>query len=515
MGKIRKPADFYFREHHQARNIGRKSVRAYLFTAGANGLKFFINIATVSILARLLVPEDFGYVAMAAAFVSTPKIVAGQHLAMGVVQARTISVRQLNTFFWLSATITLAIAAAAWLGSPLVAWFFDEPRLTGITRVMSTMVLFAGLSAVHRSLLARTMQFGVISGIDLAARIISKITAVVLAVTGMGYWALVFMPVSYESARMALLWMFCSFTPGFGGADGDSSEGGRSLIRIGSVWSGNSVLTSLVSELDRIVIGKFLSSQALGFYSRAFSLGEMPGKFIAWPLAGISISALSRLQDNREKYRRFFFILTEGYLFAFVPVLMLLFLSSENIVLLVLGEKWRDAVPIFRGLIPFFLMKNMSRPVRWFLASTCDTQRLLRKITVKSVINNTAFAIGVFAGLYWGITGVVVSLALSSLVSFFISVFYVFHGEIITPGAFMRVVWRPLFACGATLFLSSLVPFEAWLGTSGHLVLILARSLLGILVYMACVLMLPGGKKRLVDVMMSVREILKTKKQGR
>ena len=508
MGFKRQAVDFYFQDKHQAKNIGKKSIKAYLYTTGTNVLKFFINIATVSILARLLVPEDFGYVAMAAAFVSAPKIVLGQQLSIGVVQHKTIERFQLNAFFWLISGITIIIAAASFSASPLVAWFFEEPRLTRITRAMTAMVLFAGLSAVHGALLVRTMQFGVLAGVDLIARIISKIVAILLAVAGMGYWALVFMPVSYECARMIGFWVVCSFRPGFYGKGAGSS---KSLMKVGSVWSVRSIFSSLISELDTVIIGKFLSSQALGFYSRSFNLAELPGRFIAWPLSSIVISALSRLQDDKEKFKRFFFTLTEGYLFVFIPILMLLFLSSDHVVLLILGNKWTDMIPIFQGLIPLFLLKNIIRPVGWFLTAASHSNRHIKKIAYSTVIANAAFAVGVIGGLPWGIMGIVYSMVLFSSLSFIISVFYVFHGEIITPGAFINVLWRPLTASLAALGVCFLVPIEGSTGTSNPLVLILVNSLAGALVYLVSFLCLPNGKKALVDVIVTARDILRKK----
>jgi len=492
----------YFKQKHQAKNIGKKSLYAYLITAGINLLKFCINIASVAVLARLLRPEDFGYVAMAATFIAMPKVVLGQHLSTGVVQSKTLGHSQLNSFFWLSMAITLIVWVLSVFCAPIVAWFYTEANLTSITRIMALMILFSGLSAIHLSLLSRTMQFGILSGVDLAAKALSKVVAVILALWGGGYWALVAMPVSYEGIKMVLIWWFCRFRPGrFDHFD-------MGLVKVGTVWSGNAIFRSFVSELDKIVIGKFLGSSALGFYTRGFNLGEMPGKFIAWPLNSIAVSGLSRLQDDVVKFKRYFLLLSELFLFVFTPVLMVLYLSSESIVLLVLGDKWVNAIPVFQGLLPFFLAKNLMRPIGWFQTSTFHSGKRVNKIAYLALINNSAIVLGIAVGVWWGIVGIAITMSLFSLVSFLICALIVFNGEIIEALDYFKSFWKSTLSACVVICIFNLQYFRF---DGGHIKIILLNGLISSLIYLLVFLCLPNGKKALFDAMITVNKMLNRK----
>lgn len=510
MRYTRKPVEYYFREKHQAKNIGKKSINAYFFTAGTNGIKLFINIASVAILARLLLPEDFGYVAMAAAFVSTPKILTGQYLSLGIVQAFSISPKQLNGFFWISLGLTLILTFLSVVSAPLVAWFFEEPLLTNIVLVKILMILLAGLSAPHHALLTRTMQFGVISMIDLGARTISKLLAIVLAFLGAGYWALVAMPVSYEASRTAFLWCFCTFKPKFEKIDPTS----KSLLSLGTALSGTAIISSVVSEIDKIVIGKFMNSYSLGLYSKAYNLGELPGKFVAWPLGSIAVSALSRLQGEKEKYKQFFLTMSEGYFFVIASLMLTIYLSCEDIVLFVLGKNWQESIPILKYLTIFFLFKHFARPIFWFLTSTYQSGSNLNKIFVFSVSGNIFNVMGILAGIHWGTVGISVGLAISAIGFFIGACASVFHKTMISTRAFLKILWKTIVAIVLTICLWHLLQNHYDMTISSNVLSILFATGFSFAVYCLSFLCLPGGKKSAMEIGAAIQAIRKKKNKN-
>lgn len=501
----RKPEAFYFRNRHQAKNLGKKSLWAYVYTTSTNGVKFLINIVSVAILARLLMPEDFGYVAMAVAFVGTFKRVIGQALSMGVIQSDSLNHGQLSGFFWISMGLTLVVVVFSILLSPLVAWFFNEPLLTGIVLTMTLTILFTGLSASHNALLIRNMQFGAVSAIDLTARICSKIVAVTLAFTGAGYWALVFMPVSYEGLKAFFTCLVCTFRPKIHKINSQSGA----LLKLGSVVSVTTFISGFVRELDRIIIGKFLKSHALGLYSRSYNLGELPGKFIAWPLSRIAVSALSRLQKNQEKYKTFFLTMTRGYYLIIIPVLISFYLSCNDIILLVLGDKWTESIPIFKYLVLFFLLKSLERPLNWFMTSTYRSGTRLNKILILSFFNNILMAAGVFAGAPWGTQGIAMGLTGSYLVFFLFSLFFVFHGTFISKRIYCTMLWKIITSAVITIFAGRIFLIQTGFDMAFHFGSIIITFFFSILVYYLSFLALPGGKREFMDIIITIKSLLK------
>jgi O-antigen/teichoic acid export membrane protein len=426
---------------------------------------------------------------MVAALVSIPKKVIGQQMASGVVQFHTLEKQQASDFFWFNAILCLAGAMAVYLCGPAVAWFYKVPVLDAVTKVMALMVFFAGLASVHRSLLVRTLQFGWLSWIDLSANILSKIIAVSAAVAGLGYWALIAMPVAYEGLRTVFLWLACRFRPGMPGRQFFNTR----LIRIGSVWSANSIVADVAGALDRILIGRFLGSQSLGLYSRAFNLSEMPGRFLAWPLNSIAVSSLARLQNDADRFQRYFFVLAEAYLFFFVPVLMLLFLSADHIVLLVLGDQWTEAVPVFKWLIPFFLVRNMMRPLDWYLNAAEHSAGHIKKIAFRTLVGNAGFIIAVAAGISWGIQGIAAAISVVSGFLFFIIVWVVFSNETISSGRYLKLMWKSVTAAMVSFGICVLIPLEGGGSAGAHLFAMGMKSVCGMGLYALTFLVLPGG----------------------
>jgi PST family polysaccharide transporter len=509
MGFSRKPLSFYFQEQLHRDHIGRKTVQSYLYAAGSNAVRFFINIASVSILARLLMPEDFGYVAMAAAFVSTPKMVTGQALSMGIIQSPKINPDQLNGFFWVCLGLTAVITGLSVACSPLVAWFFNEPILTDMVRMMSLMILFTGVCAIHYALLNRTMQFGVISGIDLISGILSKGVAVVLAVLGFGYWALVMLPVSHEGIRAVLLWAACSFKPKFR----QMNFKGKSLLKLGSTLSVAGIITSFSNEMDRILIGKFLTPQMLGIYSRSSALGEMPGKFIAWPLGRIAVSALSRLQQDPKEFQRFFLLLTQAYFLLIIPVFVWAFVSGEAIVLLILGDNWQAAIPVFKILVFYFLFKNLARPFEWLLTATYASGTTARQIYVWTFSRNICFVAGVAAGLPWGVTGVAIAVAAAFLLFLLGSIYFFSSASFYESPAFARLLLKTgvpgLISLGAALLI---IKQTALIHAFSHLIVICISFSLVFGVFFLSFSCIPGSRDTLKNMIRTLNTILNQRK---
>jgi len=502
MGFSQKPPAFYFQEQLHRDHIGRKTVHSYLYAAGSNAIRFFINIVSVSILARLLMPEDFGYVAMAAAFVSTPKLMTGHAFSMGVIQSPGIDPDQLNGFFWICLGLTAAITALSVGCSPLVAWFFNEPKLTDMVRVMSLMILFTGVCAVHYALLTRTMQFGVLSGIDLISGILSKVVAVALAVLGFGYWALVMMPVSSEGFRAVLMWASCSFKPKVR----QMNFQGKSLFKLGSTLSVIGVITSFAGEMDRILIGKFLSSQILGIYSRSYALGEMPGKFIAWPLGRISVSALSRLQHDPKEFQRFFVALCQVYFLVIIPVLIWAHYAGEPIVLLVLGDQWQAAVPIFRILVFYFLVKNLVRPFEWLMTATYKTGTTTKQIYFWNLSRNVCFIAGIAAGLPWGVVGVSYGISVAFLLFLAGSFFFFSASTYFDRKGFVAILGKTIAAGGITLCISS------FFSAGSHAGAILGGIFLVLIIFYSSFLCMPGSRKALQNMIRTLKTTLTQRK---
>src|SRR6266496_1331650 len=182
----------HFATDHLLTNLRQRTISSGLMTAVAQGAQFFLNLAYIMVIARLLVPQDFGLVAMVATVMGFLRIFQDAGLSTATVQREEITHAQVSNLFWVNVTvggvITLLVAASA----PAVAWFYREPRLIPITLVLSVTFLLASSAVQHVALLNRQMRFGVIAVIDVVSMLAGYLTGIGMALWKYGYWALVF-----------------------------------------------------------------------------------------------------------------------------------------------------------------------------------------------------------------------------------------------------------------------------------------------------------------------------------
>src|SRR4029079_7425197 len=183
----------------------------------------------LGVLARLLRPSAFGLLAMVAAIGLVLDLVKEFGLSSATIQKSDITHAQVSALFWINAGVGAVLAAGLFLAAPAIANFYGQPELESIARWLSIGFLASGLTVQHWALLRRQMRFGAIAGMETAAALVSFATAVVLALAGAGYWALVVQRLVSPLLLWGLSWWFCRWRP----ARPARAAGVRSLIGYG------------------------------------------------------------------------------------------------------------------------------------------------------------------------------------------------------------------------------------------------------------------------------------------
>jgi O-antigen/teichoic acid export membrane protein len=199
---------------HLRTDLKRRSVRGGLITIISQGAQFLIQMAATVVLARLLVPADFGLVAMVTAFTSVAQGFADLGLSEATIQREDITHKQVSTLFWINVSIGLVLMLATVGMAPVLAWFYRDTRLKGITFAVSLTFLIGGLRVQHDALLRRQMRFTSMSIRDVASSAMGVTVAIVMAWKGAGYWAIMALPLITNFAQMALSWLMVGWIPG-------------------------------------------------------------------------------------------------------------------------------------------------------------------------------------------------------------------------------------------------------------------------------------------------------------
>ena len=325
------PADEMLCTEHLLGDLRGRAVRGGGVMLVSQGIKFTVKIGSTMVLARILVPADFGLVAMVIAIANFVMIFKDAGLSTATVQSPRITREQVTTLFWLNAGLSFAVMAVLMAASPLVARLYGEPRLMLITIGFAVPVLLGGLASQHRAILQRNMRFVALAVTEVVPIVIGVAVAIVLAVRGYGYWALVAMPITTEATATMLCWAMCPWRPG---ARAPLQEC-KKLLGFGGNLTGFSVLNYFTRNMDNIVIGATLGPGVLGFYAKSYDLLLMPIRQINMPLNGVVLPALSRLQDEPERFRRFFLRAISLISFATIGIVGIVVADTRNFVLVV------------------------------------------------------------------------------------------------------------------------------------------------------------------------------------
>jgi O-antigen/teichoic acid export membrane protein len=456
---------------------------------GGEMISFTLRIGSTAVLARLLIPEDFGLIGMVVALTGFAKIFKDLGLSDATIQHKDITHEKVSTLFWINVLVGFLIMIIIAALSPLIAWFYNDPRLIGISLTTSTAFLFSGLTVQHQALICRQMRFGQIAMIEILSIALGIALGIGLAYKGFGYWALVWKEVSTSAFMAVGSWLMCRWLPGLP----KRGSGVGSMLRFGRDITGFNVTSYFSHSLDKILIGRFNGPRLLGLYGKAFQLMVMPVNQIQYPISRVSMSALSSLQNEPAKYRQYYRKLISLLSFVYMPVVVYLGIYSENIILLVLGEKWIEAAAIFKILAFAAFIEPISSTCDVVLVSCGKTKRFFRWGVASSISLIVAFSVGIS----WGPIGVALSYAVANYAIFGPSLWYRFKETPITVPLFFQEISLPLFS---SIFMGIILILLSKQITLQSNIAEIALSLgIGAISYCGIWCVFPGGRHKLLE----------------
>jgi O-antigen/teichoic acid export membrane protein len=360
------------------------------------------------ILSRLLTPRDFGLVAMVTTVTGFLRVFKDAGLSIATVQRERITHAQVSNLFWVNVAVSalgsLIVAAAA----PVIARFYHNPRLIGVTLILSTTFIISGSTVQHQALLKRQMRFKALAFIEVGSMAIGVLVGVAMAVLGCRYWSLVGSSLSSEIAGLLLTWSVSRWRP----ALPTRRSGIGPLLSFGAHRTAGDLLTALARGTDILLIGRFYGAGSVGLYSRASVLLTRPLEQFLGPINAVFVPALSRLQSQPERYRSTFLHLYEAIALTAFFFTGLFLALAHPLTLVLLGPKWEQAAVIFGGFTVAALSIPLTNATTWLLTS----QGRGRDILIAQSINSCALVFSFVAGLPYGPVGVAIAFSVSSLV---------------------------------------------------------------------------------------------------
>jgi len=339
------------------KDLKEKTIRGGMARLCAQGANFFLRLISLMILARLLGPKDFGLVGMVTAFTDVLTLFRDFGLSSAAIQRPTVTNEQISTLFWINLSVGILLGLLAVAGAPVIAAFYHEPRLSGIAAVVALGFLFNGAGIQHSVLLQRQMRFTALAIINTVGLIAGSALAIAGAKAGFGYWSIVAMTVTVPLVSTVGFWLATAWVPGLP----RRRVGIRSMMRFGGTITLTGLIVYVASNLEKVLLGRFWGVDAVGLYGRAYQLINIPTSNLNSAAGEVAFSALSRLQDDPARRRNYFLKGFSLVLGLTLPITIACAFFANDVVLVLLGAKWKDAAPIFRWLAPTISTPRSSR----------------------------------------------------------------------------------------------------------------------------------------------------------
>jgi PST family polysaccharide transporter len=419
--------------------LGHKAVRGSVATMAGQFATFLLRTGSAIVLARLLDPSDFGLIAMILAVTAFLTPFKDFGLSTATIQRDALTQGEVSNLFWVNTGVGALLTLSTAIMAPLVARFYREPLLLPIGLALSARFLLEGIAIQHQALLRRQMRFGVLSVLDASSLAAGALLGIYGAWRGWGYWALVVQQLAPPTTVAVGVWFVHRWRPSRPARQSDI----RGHVVFGGQLTGSNILYAAASNFDSLLVGWRWGSQALGLYSRAYTLLLLPLQQITLPLQGVAVSTLSRLQHDAERFRRFYCSSVTVLAFVTTPLIVIMGVCAHDIIAVVLGDKWLSATPVFTALAVAQLGLPVAGTINWIYQSLGQSDRMLRWTMVATPLSIVSFVVG----LHWGPVGVATAIAIEVHVVRFPALWYAFRHSPVKIRDWIRAVWRPSVVC--------------------------------------------------------------------
>jgi|AntRauTorckE6833_2_1112554.scaffolds.fasta_scaffold01276_5 PST family polysaccharide transporter len=361
-----------------------------------------IKLALTIFLMRLLGTEAFGLIGMALVFIGFGNLFKKMGFGAALVQRSKLSESHYTSTFFFNIGIGLLFTCLLIYTAPLIARFYTAPDLTLILKVLSLNFVIGAFGIVPQAVLERSMQFNILSKIQIGTAAGSGIIVVIAAYAGVGVWALVIESMLTTLFNSILFLIFSNWRPKLS----------FSWRAISHLWSYSSNLVGFhfinywSRQLDDLLIGKYMGASSLGIYTRAYFLMLLPNKQVISVISRVMFSALSKIKHEKKKVKKVYLRAMGILSFIIFPMMIGLFVVAEPFVLALFGQKWSGMIPIVQILSWIGVIQTLNNPTGWLYQSQGKT--------------NWMFWIGVF-GSGTLIVGIIIGVWLGSIESVAIS----------------------------------------------------------------------------------------------
>lgn len=477
-----------------ATDLKQKTITGMIWSGigrvGTVGISFISNI----VLARLLMPDDFGCIGMLYVFIAISGIFISGGFGQALIQKKNPTHLDYTTVFYWNLAMSILFYIILFFSAPAIAHFYKIPLLKDVLRVQSVVLFIQSFSIVQSNQLQKQLRFKELSTRNIVSALSGMIIAIVMAFCGCGVWSLVASALLSATVSVILLWKMSSWRPTLE----FSFQSLKELFNFGGLMLLSNLVETIYTNIQSLIIGRWYSAKDLGYYSQAKKLEEVPTNSLSAIVNEVSFPIFSALQDDKTALLTGVRKNVKAITYLNFPLMVMMIVIAQPLINLLYGAKWLTSAPYFQILCVSSMIYTLN---------TLNTNviKSLGKSGIYLMVQLSKRLIGIgliVAGIQlWGLNGLLWAVASVGYISFFINA--AVNGRLINYGIFKQI--RDIGLCYVvaaaigviTYFVGNLLPVHDYIVMAIQIILYIA------LYWSASVLFKFEGYNTYVDIIKS------------
>ena len=455
-------------------NLKDKTVSGMIWGAVGKVGTLTINFLTNLVLARLLMPEDFGAIAMLAIFLAVSNIFIQGGLGAALVQKKNPDHCDYSTVFYWNLAVAVLFYIILYLSAPFIADYYALPLVKPLLRVQSLVLLIQSFSIVQYTQLQKQMNFKALAIRNMAAALAGTLIAIPLALRGYGPWSLVASAILASIVNVLLLWKMSTWRPTWE----FSFSSLKTLFSFGGLMLLSSLAETLYTNLQGLIIGKRFSAGDLGYFSQAKKLEEIPVTGLSSIVNDVTFPAFASLQDDLDRLLAGVRTSTKALTFLNFPLMILLMIVAQPLICLLYGSKWEPSAPYFQILCISGLIYTVNTLNTNVIKSLGKGKIYFFIQIIKRLIGISLILIGMRFGIYGLLWAVACVAYISFIINALVNKRLINYGIFRQLGDFGSILILALIVGALTYVLGLILPCHIYLTMLIQIVLYLGLYIL-------------------------------------
>lgn len=410
-------------------SLRKKATSALVWTFsqqfGNQLIGFFVSV----ILARILLPAEFGLIGMITVFIAIGNTLLNAGLTQSLIRSKEIDQEDYSTVFYFNLIASLILYALIYFLAPLISDFYKHPILTSIIRLFSITFVISAFGAVQLAKLTREMDFKTQTIIAIPASVLGGVVGIYMAYAGYGVWSLIWSSIITIALTTIQLWIYSKWKPD----RAFNISKFKVHFHFGYKLMLSGLLDKIFSNIFIIVIGRFYSPAQVGFYTRAETMKQLPVTNISNALNKVTYPLFASIQDDNIRLKNVYRKLMKMVLFIVAPVLVFLGVLAEPTFRFLFTAKWLQAVPYFQILCATGILYPLHAYNLNILNVKGRSDLFLKLEIFKKII----IVITIVVALEYGILALLYGQVIISIVAYFINSHY--SGKFINYNALQQL----------------------------------------------------------------------------